>query len=144
MMNKFSNFNRMLWHVFVFSFITTPSTVLFVGFMIFSFNNSIADSFLKEARSLIADTPSDKVNVCLFEKGVPQDVELTKSPPEPVLKNKCITTLVDAADWQESVDGSIRYFYWSSVVVGFVVWLTFNFSALEELFYRRNRKGDIE
>ncbi|EGK3938317.1 hypothetical protein IPA79_004593, partial [Escherichia coli] len=66
------------------------------------------------------------------------------STTEHVLKNKCITTLVDAADWQESVDGSIRYFYWLSVVVGFVVWLTFNFHALEELFYRRNRKGDVE
>ncbi|HFM0486642.1 TPA: hypothetical protein ACG58T_002805, partial [Escherichia coli] len=96
------------------------------------------------ARGLITDTPSDKVNVCLFEKGVPQDMELTNSTTEHVLKNKCITTLVDAADWQESVDGSIRYFYWSSVVIGFVVWFTFNFCALEELFYRRKRKGDVE
>lgn len=144
MMNKFSYVNRILRRVFVFSFITVPSIALFVVFMYFSFNNSIAGSFLKEARNLIDNTPSDKVNVCLFEKGAPQDVDLTKSPPEPVLKNKCITTLVDAADWQESVDGSIRYFYWSSVIVGFVAWLTFNFSALEELFYRRNRKGDVE
>ncbi|MDO2035662.1 hypothetical protein Q2411_08670 [Escherichia coli] len=144
MMNKFSYVNRMLRQVFVFSFITTPSIALFVVFMFFSFNNSIAGSFLKEVRGLITDTPSDKVNVCLFEKGVPQDMELTNSTTEHVLKNKCITTLVDAADWQESVDGSIRYFYWSSVVVGFVVWFTFNFSALEELFYRRNRKGDVE
>lgn len=144
MMNKFSYVNRMLRQVFVFSFITAPSISLFVVFMFFSFNNSIAGSFLKEARGLITDTPSDKVNVCLFEKGVSQDMELTNSTTEHVLKNKCITTLVDAADWQESVDGSIRYFYWSSVVIGFVVWFTFNFCALEELFYRRNRKGDVE
>lgn len=111
MINKFSNVNRMLRQIIVFSFVTAPSVALFIVFMFFSFNNSIAGSFLKEARSLVDNTPSDKVNVCLFEKGAPQDVELTKSPPEPVLKNKCITTLVDAADWQESVDGSIRYFY---------------------------------
>ncbi|EPC4373738.1 hypothetical protein ACRZTW_004708 [Escherichia coli] len=144
MMNKFSYVNRMLRQVFVFSFIKAPSIALFVVFIFFSFNNSIAGSFLREARGLITDTPSDKVNVCLFEKGVPQDMELTNSTTEHALKNKCITTLVDAADWQESVDGSIRYFYWSSVIVGFVAWLTFNFSALEELFYRRNRKGGVE
>ncbi len=62
MMNKFSYVNRMLRQVFVFSFITAPSIALFVVFMFFSFNNSIAGSFLKEARGLITDTPSEMYN----------------------------------------------------------------------------------
>lgn len=71
---------------FLFLVLSQPHQYLYLLFYVFSFNNSTAGSFLKEARGLITDTPSDKVNVCLFEKGVPQDMELTNSTTEHVLK----------------------------------------------------------
>ncbi|EDT7384231.1 hypothetical protein AL854_004288 [Salmonella enterica subsp. enterica] len=115
-----------------FSLVTAPAIGLFVGFMFLSFNNSIAGTFLSEARSYVADTPADKVRVCLFKKKV-QQVQVMESPelpPPSVYKEKCMTTLIDASGWQQSVDSTIRQFYWSIVFLGFLIWCILNMNFL--------------
>lgn len=120
----------------LFSLVIAPAIVLFVGFIFLSFNNSIAGTFLSEARSYVADTPADKVRVCLFKKQV-QQVQVMESaelPPPSVYKEKCMTTLIDAGDWQQSADSTIRHLYWNVVFIGFLIWfiLNVNFSVVIE------------
>lgn len=122
----------------LFSLVTAPAIGLFVGFLYLSFNNSIAGTFLSEARSYVADTSADKVRVCLFKKQV-QQVQVMESPelPHPsVYKEKCMTTLIDASDWQQSADSTIRQLYWNIVFLGFLIWciLNVNFSVVMEKF----------
>lgn len=119
-----------------FSLVTAPAMGLFIGFMFLSFNNSIAGTFLSEARRYVADTPSDKVRICLFKRQV-QQAQMMESPelPHPsVYKENCMTTLIDAGDWQQSADSSIRQFYWKMVFLGFFIWciLNVNFSVVIE------------
>ncbi|ECD1430978.1 hypothetical protein GT04_004362 [Salmonella enterica subsp. enterica] len=129
-----------------FSLVTAPAIALFVGFILLSFNNSIAGSFLGEARSYVADTPVDKVRVCLFRKKVEQVqvMESSELPPPLVYKEKCMTTLIDADDWQQSVDSTIRQLYWKVAFLGLVLWCfqNMNFSVvIEKCKAIKNRRG---
>lgn len=128
-----------------FCLITAPAIALLVGFFFLSFNNSIAGTFLNEARSYVADTPVDKVRVCLFKKKVEQIqmMESSELPPPLVYKEKCMTTLIDASDWQKSVDSTIRQLYWQVVFLGFLLWSfqNVNFSVvIEKCKAIKNRK----
>ncbi|EJJ8439530.1 hypothetical protein NKC17_004816 [Salmonella enterica] len=129
-------FSYSVYRAAFFSLVTAPAIGLFVGFIFLSFNNSIAGTFLSEARSYVADIPVDKVRVCLFKKKVEQVkvMESTELPPPSVYKEKCVTTLIDAGDWQQSADSTIRQFYWNVVFIGFVFWciLNVNFSVVIE------------
>lgn len=136
MLREFSSVSYTFWRAVFFSLVMAPAIVLFVGFIFLSFNNSIASTFLNEARSYVADTPVDKVRVCLFKKKVEQVqvMESTELPPPTVYKEKCMTTLIDASDWQQSADSTIRQFYWNVVFIGFLIWciLNVNFSVVIE------------
>ncbi|EBJ4206756.1 hypothetical protein DUG12_24500 [Salmonella enterica] len=61
-------------------------------------------------------------------------MESTELPPPTVYKEKCMTTLIDASDWQQSADSTIRQFYWNVVFIGFLIWciLNVNFSVVIE------------
>ncbi|ENT8079593.1 hypothetical protein ACFGRM_004645 [Salmonella enterica] len=145
MMRNISRFTYTCYRAALFCLVTAPAIGLFVGFIFLSFNNSIAGAFLNEARSYVADTPTDKVRVCLFKKQV-QQVQMMESPelpPPSVYKEKCMTTLIDASDWQQSTDSTIRQFYWNIVFLGFLIWciLNVNFSVvMEKIKAVKNRK----
>lgn len=125
-----------IYRAVFFCLVTAPAIALLVGFFFLSFNNSIAGTFLNEARSYVSDTPVDKVRVCLFKKKVEQIkvMESSELPPPLVSKEKCMTTLIDASDWKESVDSSIRQLYWQVVFLGLLLWCiqNVNFSVVIE------------
>ncbi|EBA8674109.1 TPA: hypothetical protein G9F11_005014 [Salmonella enterica] len=116
-----------------FSLIKAPAIALFIVFLFLSFNNSIADSFLTEARSLVRNAPEDKVEVCLPDYLSEQNLkELNIS-----IKNKpspCEKIFIDAIDWKKSLDSSIRDAYWNIVVLGFLIWciMNLNFSVISK------------
>ncbi|WP_241389452.1 hypothetical protein [Serratia entomophila] len=121
MLRTYGNFTYNCYRAAFFSFITAPAIVLFVGFMFLSFNNSLAGTFLSEARGLVGGADMDKVQVCTFNKPNPNFSDI-KNPPSPVYEKPCVTTQVDAVYWQRSVDSTIRQFYWVVVFFGFVSW----------------------
>lgn len=138
-------FSYSVYRAVFFSLVTAPAIALFVGFVFLSFNNSIAGTFLSEARNYVADTPADKVRVCLFKKQVQQvgGMESPELPPPSVYKEKCMTTLIDVNDWQQSADSTIRQFYWNIVFLGFLIWciLNVNFSVvMGKIKTAKNRK----
>jgi hypothetical protein len=65
MLNSFNAFSYTCYRAAFFSLVTAPATTLFIGFILLSLNNSLADTFLTEARGLIGNTPVDKVQVCI-------------------------------------------------------------------------------
>ncbi|EAB2604780.1 hypothetical protein LJM48_004571 [Salmonella enterica] len=70
-------------------------------------------------------------------------MESPELPPPSVYKEKCMTTLIDASDWQQSTDSTIRQFYWNIVFLGFLIWciLNVNFSVvMEKIKAVKNRK----
>lgn len=99
--------------------ITAPATGFFILFMCLAFNNSLADTFLKQARSLVSDVPTGMVRECIQAKTtVPE-------PPEvhPSALNACKTTFIGEDEWKDSVDLSIRQLYLTFVVLGLLCWL---------------------
>lgn len=133
---EMSYITNSVYRAVFFSLVTAPATALFVGFVFLSFNNSIAGTFLSEARSYVADTPVDKVQVCLIKKKTEQvqEMEATEPPPPSAYKEKCMTTLIDSGDWQQAADSTIRKLYWNIVFLGFLIWciLNVNFSVVTE------------
>lgn len=121
-----------------FSMVKAPAMVLFIGFVFMTFNNSIADSFLTEARELVINTPEDKVEVCipdyLSERNVNKELNVNfKNKPSPYrYELSCEKMLIDASDWRKYLDSSIRAAYWNVVFLGFLIWciLNVNFSVV--------------
>lgn len=150
MLRNLSGFTYTCYSAAFFSLVKAPAIALFVGFIFLSFNNSIAGTFLSEARSYVADAPANTVRVCLFRKQVEQVqvLESTKPSPPSVYKEKCMTTLIDASDWQQSMDSTIRGLYWNVVFLGFLTWLTININLvgvkdliMEKIKAGKNRGG---
>ncbi|MDD7997501.1 hypothetical protein [Kosakonia radicincitans] len=120
---------RSLRRAVFFSFVTAPSLALFVAFGFLSFNNSLAGTFLEEARGLVAGTPADKVRVC----APPLNTAGEGRVPPPVLKPLCEPVLTDASDWQRSTDSSIRGAYKILVILGaFTWWLCNGIAGFED------------
>lgn len=110
---------RAVW----FSFVTAPALALFCVFIFLTFNNSLAGTFLNEARGLVAGTPADKVRVCAPPLNTTGDGHVQ---PPPVLTSPCEPALTDALDWQRSADSSIRDAYKILVILGAFTWLFCN------------------
>lgn len=123
--------------------VKAPAMVLFVGFILFSFNNSIVDSFLAEARRLVSHAPDGKVEICVPNVLSEQkNVNLKNIPPPPVYEKPCEKMLIDASDWKRSLDATIWDAYWLSAVYGFFVWLVckLNFSELIRVIKKKRSK----
>lgn len=120
-MNTISNgralrsFRRAAW----FSLVTAPAIALFTTFVLFSFNNSLAGTFLDEARSLVAGTPPGKVWACAPSLNTAEEGRV---PVPPVAKPLCEPVMMDAAIWQQSTDRSIRDAYKILVLMGAFIW----------------------
>lgn len=128
-MNKFAftRASRALRRAVFFSLVTAPSLMLFVLFIMLSFNESIAGRFLSEARTLVADAPEGKVNqfVCQVVPLSPWENGAEIDPAPPVICTR-ETVHVDAMDWQKETDSAIRSLYLTSALLGLVIWLLFN------------------
>lgn len=139
-MNKFAYIRTActLLRVAFFSLVTAPSLVLFFLFIMLSFNNSIAGSFLSTARALIAGAPDGMVNISVCDKpkislddlpderAIPslsaEDNALQQSSP--VYLATCLTGRKPASEWQNETNSTIRHLYLLSVVMGLLVsWL---------------------
>lgn len=110
---------RAVW----FSFVTAPALALFCVFIFLTFNNSLAGTFLNEARGLVAGTPADKVRVCAPPLNTTGGGHVQ---PPPVLTSPYEPALTDALDWQRSADSSIRDAYKILVIMGAFTWLLCN------------------
>jgi len=120
---------RSLRRAVFFSFVTAPALALFFMFIYLTFNNSLAGTFLDEARSMVAGTPADKVRVCAPPLNTAGEGRVTP----PVLKPSCEPVLTDAADWQRSADSSIRDAYKTLVILGaFIWWLCNGITGFED------------
>ena len=104
-----------------FSLITAPALSLFFIFLIFSFNNSLAGTFVKEARELVSDVPADKVRICIH----PKQSEYA-APVKPSYVSPCKPVLTDRNAWQENLDRLIRNLYLAAAFLGFSVWFLVN------------------
>ena len=108
--------------------ITAPATGFFILFMCLALNNSLADSFIKQARALVNDVPPGMVRECIQPR--------SSVPVSPVLKpsalNTCKEVLTDEDDWKASVDNRIQQFYLIFVAMGLLCWLFTN-NRLAEL-----------
>lgn len=132
-MNKFAfaRASRALRRAVYFSLVTAPSLMLFVLFIMLSFNESIAGRFLSEARTLVADAPEGKVNLpaCQVVPLPPGEngAETVRqiNPPPPVICTRA-TVHVDAVGWQKETDHAIRSLYLTYALLGLVIWLLFN------------------
>lgn len=104
------------------SLITAPATGFFILFMCLALNNSLASTFLTQARSLVGDAPAGMVKECIQPQSSPPD------PPhaKPSALNTCKLTFIDEDEWKESVDNSIRQFYLTFVVMGLLCWFFAN------------------
>ncbi|ECO4285460.1 hypothetical protein CG541_004321 [Salmonella enterica] len=100
-----------------FSLITGPALILFAAFLLLSFNNSLAGTFVKEARELVADVPVDKVRLCIH----PKQSEPTP-PMKPLYTSTCEPVFIDTNIWQENWDRQIRNLYLTAVLLSFSVW----------------------
>ncbi|AVE61432.1 hypothetical protein AM352_24175 (plasmid) [Citrobacter koseri] len=142
-MNKYDYVHGMcaLRRAAFFSLVTAPALALFVCFVMLSFNNSIAGSFLSEARKLVAGAPEGKVNISAFcqQTYLPETPQHDTSdepvksikPAPPVLKPEpviCKKEIIwgDAEHWRKDTDRIIRNAYLFSVFMGLGVWLFLN------------------
>lgn len=106
-----------------FSLVTAPAIALFTTFVLFSFNNSLAGTFLDEARSLVAGTPPGKVWACAPSLNTAEEGPV---PVPPVAKPLCEPVMTDADIWQQSTDRSLRDAYKFLVIMGAFIWWFFN------------------
>lgn len=106
-----------------FSLVTAPAIGLFTTFVLFSFNNSLAGTFLDEARSLVAGTPPGKVWTCAPSLNTADEGRV---PVPPVAKPLCDPVMMDADIWKQSTDRSIRDAYKFLVIMGAFMWWFFN------------------
>ncbi|HCR1943868.1 hypothetical protein ABKW25_20560 (plasmid) [Enterobacter hormaechei] len=108
--------------------ITAPATGFFILVMCLALNNSLADSFIKQARALVSDVPAGMVRECIQPR--------SSVPVSPVLKpsalNTCKEVFTDEDDWKASVDNRIQQFYIIFVAMGLLCWLFTN-NRLAEL-----------
>lgn len=115
------------WRAAWFSLVTAPSLVLFFLFMLLTFNNSLAGTFLDAARDLVVDAPPGKIWGCAPPLSTPVEKVM---PPEngnpggpPALR--CERTTADAIAWQKSVDRLIRSLYVTVAFAGAFFWWLF-------------------
>lgn len=106
-----------------FSLVTAPAIGLFTTFVLFSFSNSLAGTFLDEARSLVAGTPPGKVWACAPSLNTAEEGRV---PAPPVANPRCEPVMMDAAIWQQSTDRSLRDAYKFLVIMGAFMWWFFN------------------
>lgn len=116
-----------------FSLVTAPSLLMFLGFAVLSFNNSIAGSYLDDARQRVANAPADKVwSLACLPPERPGTANNTLPPALPdYLEPVCTPHLLDASDWQQDVDAFIRRSYVVAALLGlFVLLFTEGFPRL--------------
>ena len=115
---------RACWRAAWFSLVTAPSLVLFFLFMLLTFNNSLAGTFLDAARDLVVDAPPGKIWGCApplstpVEKVMPQGNGIAAAPPDV----RCERAAVDAIAWQKNVDRLIRNLYVTVAFAGAFFW----------------------
>lgn len=131
-MRNLSGFTYTCYSAAFFSLVKAPAIALFVGFIFLSFNNSLSGMFLSQARELTGNTPANKVQVCILKSPKEKTTDTTGIPTPPVYvkPEPCVTALIDASDWQQSMDSTIRWLYWNVVFLGFVTWLTININLV--------------
>lgn len=112
---------RACWRAAWFSLVTAPSLVLFLLFMLLTFNNSVTGTFLDAARDLVVDAPPGKIWDCATPLGAPPENGNPAVPPA----FRCERAAVDAIDWQKNVDRLIRNLYVTVAVAGAFFWWLF-------------------
>ncbi|KFW98791.1 hypothetical protein VSX61_20915 [Brenneria populi subsp. brevivirga] len=122
-MHKFSHAQALhsVRSALFFSLITGPALSLFFVFLLLSFNNSLAGTFVKEARELVANVPVDKVRMCIH----PKQSEPV-APVKPLYVSPCEPVFIDTNVWQENWDRLIRNLYLTIFLLSFSIWLLVN------------------
>lgn len=108
-----------------FSLVTGPSLALFIAFLLLTFNNSLAGTFLINARQLVGEAPAGKVwtENCIYPPAsTNKEIGIPVQEFEPL---SCQHEQVNAADWQQNMDSIIRQMYLYIVAISLVCWLVF-------------------